>query len=341
VGETFDRRRTIERPPIAMTVSVGIWALFCVAIVALLLVDLLVAGRAKGIPPMRHSIAWSVFWLVLAVAFTGVLMAFENGTAAGEYLTGYLIERSLSLDNLFVFALLFTFFAVPDSAQRKVLFWGIIGAIVLRAGFIFAGAALLDAFHWMIYVFGALLVFTGIRMATHDNEEIHPERNPVLRMVRRIVPLSDDYDGDRIITRKAGKRLATPLLAALVMVATFDVVFAIDSIPAIFAITRDTFIVFAANAFSLLGLMSLYFLLAGLIQRFRYLHYGLAAILVWVGVKMLITDVWHVPTALSLAVIAICLGIAITVSWRTEEEPVSEPGGDGSSRPHDVPTGVS
>jgi tellurite resistance protein TerC len=324
VGETFDRRRTIERPPIAMTVSVGIWALFCVAIVALLLVDLLVAGRAKGIPPMRHSIAWSIFWLVLAVAFTGVLMAFENGTAAGEYLTGYLIERSLSLDNLFVFALLFTFFAVPETAQRKVLFWGIIGAIVLRAGFIFAGAALLDAFHWMIYVFGALLVFTGIRMATHDNEEIHPERNPVLKMVRRVVPLSNDYDGDKIVTRIDGKKLATPLFAALVMVATFDVVFAIDSIPAIFAITRDTFVVFAANAFSLLGLMSLYFLLAGLIQRFSYLNYGLAAILVWVGVKMLISDLWHVPTVLSLAVIALCLTVAITLSWRREQRDEAE-----------------
>ena len=273
---------------------------------------------------MRQSIVWSIFWLAIAVAFTFVLMAWENGTVAGEYLTGYLIERSLSLDNLFVFALLFTFFAVPDTAQRKVLFWGIIGAIVLRAGFIFAGAALLDAFHWMIYVFGALLVFTGVRMATHDNEEIHPERNPVLRMVRRVVPLSNDYDGDNIVTRIDGKRLATPLFAALVMVATFDVVFAIDSIPAIFAITRDTFVVFAANAFSLLGLMSLYFLLAGLIQRFSYLNYGLAAILVWVGVKMLITDLWHVPTVLSLAVIAICLTVAITLSWRREQRDEAE-----------------
>jgi tellurite resistance protein TerC len=328
VGETFDRRRTIER--LFMEVSIGIWALFCAVIVVFLLVDLLVAGRTKGIPPMRHSIAWSVFWLLLAVAFTFVLLALENGTAAGEYITGYLIERSLSLDNLFVFALLFTFFAVPDTAQRKVLFWGIIGAIVLRAAFIFAGAALLDAFHWMIYVFGALLVFTGIRMATHDNEEIHPERNPVLRFVRRIVPLSSDYDGDRIVTRRDGRKMATPLLAALVMVATFDVVFAIDSIPAIFAITRDTFIVFAANAFSLLGLMSLYFLLAGLIQRFHYLHYGLAAILVWVGAKMLLSDVWHVPIGLSLAVIALCLTVAITVSWRTAppaDEPAEGPAG--------------
>jgi tellurite resistance protein TerC len=312
-----------------MDVSVGIWALFCAVVVALLLVDLLVAGRTKGIPPMRHSIAWSIVWLILAVAFTFVLMIWEDGTTAGEYLTGYLIERSLSLDNLFVFALLFTFFAVPETAQRKVLFWGIIGAIVLRAGFIFAGAALLDAFHWMIYVFGALLVVTGVRMATHDNEEIHPESNPVLRIVRRVVPLSDHYDDDNIVTRIDGRRLATPLFAALVMVATFDVVFAIDSIPAIFAITRETFVVFAANAFSLLGLMSLYFLLAGLIQKFRFLNYGLAAILVWVGVKMLISDLWHVPTVLSLAVIAVCLGVAITVSWRTDPLRAPEPAQTG------------
>jgi tellurite resistance protein TerC len=312
-----------------MDVSVGIWALFCAVVVALLLVDLLVAGRTKGIPPMRHSIAWSIVSLIHAVAVTFVLMIWEDGTTAGEYLTGYLIERSLSLDNLFVFALLFTFFAVPETAQRKVLFWGIIGAIVLRAGFIFAGAALLDAFHWMIYVFGALLVVTGVRMATHDNEEIHPESNPVLRIVRRVVPLSDHYDDDNIVTRIDGRRLATPLFAALVMVATFDVVFAIDSIPAIFAITRETFVVFAANAFSLLGLMSLYFLLAGLIQKFRFLNYGLAAILVWVGVKMLISDLWHVPTVLSLAVIAVCLGVAITVSWRTDPLRAPEPAQTG------------
>jgi tellurite resistance protein TerC len=299
-------------------VEAWVWVLFSAAVVGLLLVDLLVAGRQQGIPSMRSSALWSVGWIVVAVAFTAVLAVWRGGAEASQYLTGYLIERSLSLDNLFVFALLFAFFAVPAAAQRKVLFYGIIGAIVLRAGFIFAGAALLDAFHWMIYVFGGLLVVTGVRMATHDNEEIHPERNPVLRLVRRVVPLSDSYDGERIVTRQGGRRVATPLLAALLMVATFDVVFAIDSIPAIFAITRDTFVVFAANAFSLLGLTSLYFLLAGLIERFRYLSYGLATILVWVGAKMLVSDVWHVPTGLSLAVIAICLAVAIGVSWRSE-----------------------
>lgn len=302
-----------------------VWAVFVAAVVALLLVDLLVAGRSKGIPSMRSSLAWSIGWTVVALAFTLVLLVWQGGTEAEEYLSGYLIERSLSLDNLFVFALLFTYFAVPELAQRKVLFYGILGAIVLRAIFIFAGAALLDAFHWTIYLFGAVLLFTGIRMATHDNSEIHPDRNPVLRAVRKVIPMSDRYDGEQVFSRERGKRVATPLLAALLMVATFDLVFAIDSIPAIFAITRDTFIVFAANAFSLLGLMSLYFLLAGAAQRFKYLNVGLAAILVFVGLKMLISDLWHVPTMLSLAVIAVTLTAAIVASQRAAPEPDDEP----------------
>ncbi len=291
-----------------------VWAVFVAGIIGLLLVDLLVAGRTKGIPSIKSSLAWSVFWTVIALAFTFVMLYFEGGAAAEQYLSGYLIERSLSLDNLFVFALLFTYFAVPALAQRKVLFYGILGAIILRAIFIFAGAALLDAFHWTIYVFGAVLLFTGIRMATHDSGEIHPDKNPVLKLVRKVIPMGENYDGEKIFTRENGKRIATPLLAALLMVATFDLVFAIDSIPAIFAITRDTFIVFAANAFSLLGLMSLYFLLAGAAERFKYLNVGLAAILVFVGVKMLISDLWHVPTILSLAFIVATLAIAIAAS---------------------------
>jgi tellurite resistance protein TerC len=308
-----------------------VWIVFSLGIVVLLLVDLLVAGRAKGIPSMRASLAWSVGWTVLALAFTLVLLATQDGKSAEEYLSGYLIERSLSLDNLFVFALLFTYFAVPAVAQRRVLFFGILGAIVLRAIFIFAGAALLDAFHWSIYLFGAVLLVTGIRMATHDTGEIHPERNPVLRLVRRVVPMTDRYDGESIFTRENGRRMATPLLAALLLVATFDVVFAIDSIPAIFAITRDEFIVFAANAFSLLGLMSLYFLLAGMAQKFRYLNVGLAAILVFVGLKMLLSDVYHVPTLASLAFIVLALTVAIVASQRGEDD--DPDGGSGGSAP--------
>jgi tellurite resistance protein TerC len=297
-----------------------IWIVFSVAIVAMLALDLVLENHQGGEPhqSLRASLTWSIVWTVVALAFGVIYMVWRGGAHAEEYFTGYLLERSLSLDNLFVFAVLFGYFAVPDRSQRKVLFFGIVGAIVLRAVFILVGGALLDAFHWTLYVFGALLIVTGIRMATHRTEEIHPDRNPVLRFVRRFVPLSDEYDGDRIFTHRAGRRMATPLFAALVLVATFDVIFAVDSIPAIFGVTQDTFTVFAANAFSLLGMMSLYFLLAGLADRFRYLSFGLAFVLVFIGVKMLITDIWHVPTVLSLGVIVVSLGAAIGASLLTE-----------------------
>jgi tellurite resistance protein TerC len=299
-----------------------IWIVFCVAVVAMLAIDLILEnrqGESSG-QSIRASLLWSVVWTLVALAFGVIYLVWRGSEAAGEYLTGFVLERSLSLDNLFVFAMLFGYFGVPEPAQRKVLFYGIVGAIVLRAGFIVAGGALLDAFHWTLYVFGALLVVTGIRMATHDAGEVHPDRNPVLRFVRRLVPMTDDYDGERIFTRRGGRRLATPLFAALVLVATFDVIFAVDSIPAIFGVTRDTFTVFAANAFSLLGMMSLYFLLAGMADRFRYLNLGLAFVLVFIGVKMLITDLWHVPTVLSLGVIVASLGLAIAASLRKERQ---------------------
>jgi tellurite resistance protein TerC len=301
------------------------WLLFGAVIVALLFVDLAVAGRKGGMPSFRSAAGWSVAWTLLALAFAGVLVAWQGGAAAEEYLAGYLIERSLSLDNLFVFALLFGYFAVPVASQRRVLFFGIAGAVVLRAIFILAGGALLDALHFTLYVFGGFLIVTGLRMATHDNTEIHPERNPVLKVMRRIVPLLPDYRGERIFVREGGRWVATPLLAALAMVATFDVLFAVDSIPAIFAVTRDTFIVFAANAFSLLGMMSLYFLLAGVIERFRYLNLGLAAILVFVGAKMLAADLWKVPTTVSLAVIAGSLTAAVVASLVRERAGATRP----------------
>jgi tellurite resistance protein TerC len=315
-GETFDRSMTSE---VAVSVEPWIWLVFVAGIVAMLAIDLVVENRTGGAEPsLRRSAAWSVVWTLVALAFGVVILLWRGGGHAEEYLTGFLLERSLSLDNLFVFAMLFGYFAVPSAAQRKVLFFGIVGAIVLRAVFIFAGAALLDAFHWTIYVFGALLLVTGIRMAIHDSGEVHPDQNPVLRLVRRIVPMTSEYDGERIFVRRGGKRVATPLFAALVLVATFDVIFAVDSIPAIFAVTRDTFTVFAANAFSLLGLMSLYFLLAGMADRFRYLNVGLAFVLVFIGVKMMLTDVWHMPTALSLGVIVASLTVAVVASLRQE-----------------------
>jgi tellurite resistance protein TerC len=298
-----------------------IWLVFSLAIVAMLALDLVAEGRTAGsTPSIRASTAWSIGWTAVALAFAVVVLLWRGGGHAEEYLTGFVLERSLSLDNLFVFAMLFGYFAVPAPAQRKVLFFGIVGAIVLRAGFILAGGWLLDAFHWTLYAFGVLLIVTGVRMATHDSHETDPSTNPVLRLVRRLVPMTEDYDRERVFVRRDGRRMATPLFAALVLVATFDVMFAIDSIPAIFAVTRDTFTVFAANAFSLLGMMSLYFLLAGMADRFRYLNLGLAVVLVFIGVKMLITDLWHVPTALSLGVIVASLGISVLASLRRDPE---------------------
>ena len=295
-----------------------IWLAFGAAVVVMLAVDLVVAGRSAGpVPSMRAAAWWSVGWTAVALAFTLILIPWRGGTAASEYLTGFVLERSLSLDNLFVFAMLFGYLAVPKLAQRKVLFYGIVGAIVLRLVFILAGSALLDAVHWSIYLFGALLVVTGLRMARHGDQEIHPDRNPVLKLLRRTVPSTSEYHGDKVVVREGGRRLATPLLAALALVATFDVVFAVDSIPAIFAVTRDTFTVFAANAFSLLGLASLYFLLEGMRDRFRHLNKGLAFVLVFIGVKMLVTDLWHVPTELSLAVIVAAIGASVLASPRT------------------------
>ncbi|WP_210492058.1 TerC family protein [Patulibacter sp. SYSU D01012] len=320
-------------PQSGNTHPIWVWLAFTAFILAMLVLDLVVHAKSEGtpenphVPSFRSSVIWSVFWTLLALAFTLVLIPWMGGRHASEYITGYVIERSLSLDNLFVFTILFSFFAVPIASQRKVLFYGIIGAIVLRAIFILVGGALLETFHWMIYVFGVFLVITGIRMATHDDEEVDPESNPVLKALRKVVPMSDRYDGAKIFTKENGKRIATPMFAALAMVATFDVVFAIDSIPAIFAVTRDTFIVFAANAFALLGLTSLFFLVAGLLERFHYLNYGLAFILTFVGVKMLLTDVWHMPIWISLVVI---VGTLLIAAWASKRWPKDEDPSDSS-----------
>jgi tellurite resistance protein TerC len=290
------------------------WVAFAGFVAAMLLVDLLAFGNRGERIPMRRSVAWSIAWMLLGFGFAGFLWAWQGREPAGEYLAGFLIEKSLSIDNLFVFALIFAYFGVPPAFQRRALFWGIVGAILLRAVFILAGATLLDAFHYTIYVFGAFLVVTGIRLARHRNVEIHPERNPVLKLIRRVMPISADYHEDKLVAREHGSLVATPMLAALALIATFDIVFAVDSIPAIFAVTRDTFIVYAANAFSLLGLAALYFVLAGMIERFRYLNLGLATVLIFVGLKMTLTDVYEIPVHLSLAVIVITLAAAVAFS---------------------------
>jgi tellurite resistance protein TerC len=267
---------------------------------------------------IREAGIWSGIWIALSLLFGAIVWATLGGHAAGEYMAGYLIEKSLSVDNLFVFALLLSYFAVPLAHQHRLLYWGVLGALVARAAFIFAGVALLEAFHWTIYVFGTLLVITGARLATHGDTEVHPERNPVLNLLRRAVPITDEYHDQHFFVRRDGRRWATPLLAVLVVIETTDVVFAIDSIPAIFAITTNTFLVFTSNAFAILGLRALYFLLAGFLGRLAYLNVGLAAVLVFVGVKMLLTDVYHVPIWASLLTITVLIGISVIVSLRRE-----------------------
>jgi len=297
-----------------MDVPLYVWAATVGAIGAMLALDLLVLHRDAHEVSMREAALTSAMWVALGVLFGVGVWLVAGGEHAGEYFAGYLIEKSLSVDNIFVFALIFGYFAVPAKYQHRVLFWGVVGALVMRAGFIAAGATLLDRFSWTVYVFGAFLVVTGVRMARQRDEDVDPSRNPILRLLRRRVPMTDGYEGQRFLVRRPGRSLATPLLAVLVVVETTDVVFAVDSIPAIFAVTDEPFLIFTSNAFAILGLRALYFLLAGMITRFAYLKLGLAAVLAFVGVKLLLTHVVHVPIWLSLGVIAAVLGIALVAS---------------------------
>lgn len=311
------------------------WALFVAVIVGLLMLDLFVFNRDAHVVTARQAAVQTAFWVTLGLAMTLVFWFWQGGPAAGEYLAGYLLEKSLSIDNVFVWSLILSYFAVPRKYQHRVLFWGIFGALVFRAIFIFAGVALLERFEWIIYVFGAILLYTAIRLLTQDDEEVHPENNPVLRLVRRVIPSTSDYNGQHLFVRHRRKILATPLFAVLVVVETSDVIFAVDSIPAILAVTREQFIVFTSNAFAILGLRSLYFLLADLKDRFEYLQEGLALILIFVGAKMLLSQVIHISTALSLLVIvAILVGAIVwsVVMVRRQEQlgaegdaPVDEP----------------
>lgn len=300
------------------------WGAFLALIAALLLLDMLILHRKAHVIPAREAAIESAGWIALGLAFTLVFLFWQGGDAAGEYLAGYLIEKSLSIDNVFVWAIILSYFAVPREFQHRVLFWGIFGALVLRAVFIFAGVALLERFSWLVIVFGAFLIITAARLLFQEDESVHPEQNPVLRLVRRIIPSTTEYDGQKLFTRRGGVLLATPLFAVLVVVESSDVVFAVDSIPAILAVTREEFIVFTSNAFAILGLRALYFLLADLKDRFEYLRQGLAVILAYVGVKMIISPRIHIPTWISLLVIAVVLTVAIVLSLRRERADVEE-----------------
>jgi tellurite resistance protein TerC len=291
------------------------WAVLGVLIVGMLALDLFVFHRDAHEVRLREAGLWSAVWIGLGLGFGGLVYLSMGAQAGGEYLAGYAIEKSLSMDNVFVFAMIFGYFAVPAKYQHRVLFWGVVGAIVFRAIFIAAGTTLLESFHFLIYAFGLLLLATGVRMWRSKSHGVDPERNPLLRLTRRFVPMTGEYHGQRFFVRNAGRLLATPLFAVLVVVESSDILFAIDSIPAIFAITTDPFIVFSSNAFAILGLRSLYFLLAGLIGRFVYLKQGLAALLLFAGAKILISEFWKMPVALSLAVIVGILTVSIVASW--------------------------
>jgi tellurite resistance protein TerC len=279
----------------------------------MLVLDLGVFHRRAHTVKFREALIWSAAWIALAAIFAVVIFFWHGRTPALEFVTGYVIELSLSVDNLFVFLLIFRFFQVPAIHQHKVLFWGILGALIMRAIFIAAGVSLIERFHWITYVFGAFLIYSGIKLFFQDEAEIHPEKNPVLRLFRRWVPVTKDYVGNKFFVRNPGL-YATPLFVVLLVVETTDLLFAVDSIPAILAITRDAFIVYTSNVFAILGLRSMYFALAGMMEMFRYLHYGLSLVLVFVGAKMLLSHYFEIPTHLALAAVAGVLAISVIAS---------------------------
>jgi tellurite resistance protein TerC len=297
-----------------MVTSVWIWVGFLLFVCAMLALDLGVfQRRAHAVSPKEAGI-WTAVWVSLALLFSVVIYFWHGPTAALEYTSGYLIEKALSVDNLFVFVLIFTFFGVPAAYQHRVLFWGVLGALVLRGLFVAVGAVLLAQFHWVVYVFGAFLLYTGIKLALMKEAEVHPDRNPLVRLFRKVIPVTSHYVGEHFFTRINGRRIATPLLLVLIVVESTDLAFATDSIPAVFAVTTDPFLVYTSNVFAILGLRSLYFLLAHAMEHFYYLKPALAVILSFVGVKMLISRLFEIPTVTSLAVIVGLLAVATIAS---------------------------
>jgi tellurite resistance protein TerC len=307
------------------------WAAFVAFVLAMLALDLGVFHKKAHVVGFREAAGWSLVWVSLALVFNGVLWWQFGDKLALEFLTGYLIEKSLSVDNIFVFVVIFGSLRVPALYQHRVLFWGILGALIMRAVMIFAGVALLERFHWLIYVFGAFLVITGLKLLRQQEEDPDPNKGLFMRVVRRLIPTSTQYDGDKFFTKVDGRTLATPLFMALMLVEFTDLIFAIDSIPAIFAVTRDPFIVFTSNIFAILGLRSLYFLLAGVVDRFIYLKVGLAGVLVFVGLKMSLIDVVKIPSLISLLVIATMLGTAIGASLWVSRKPAGRSSADGAT----------
>lgn len=297
-----------------MSSQLGLWIAFGVLVPAMLALDLGVFHRKAHTIKVKEALLWSAVWITLALLFNVSICFLLGPDKALKFLTGYLVEKSLSVDNLFVFLLIFSYFGVSSIYQHKVLFWGILGAFFMRAIFIASGLTLLERLYWVIYVFGAFLVYTGIRMSLKKDMKLRPEGNPILRLFHRFLPMTDNDHGGKFLVKEDGQRLATPLLLVLVVVETTDVVFAVDSIPAILAITLDPFIVYTSNIFAILGLRALYFALAGVTQRLHYLHYGLSAILVFLGIKMLSSGFYKIPVSLALGVVLGILLISVIVS---------------------------
>jgi tellurite resistance protein TerC len=300
------------------------WIGFVAFVLLMLALDLGVFHRKAHAVKIKEALIWSVVWIGLALAYNAVVYFWRGPTVALEFFTGYLIEKTLSVDNIFVFVLVFSFFKVPEEYQHRVLFWGILGALILRGIFIAAGAALIAQFHWIIYVFGAFLIFTGLRMALQKEHGVHPENNPLVRLFRRFFSVASEYHGQRFFVRISSRTVATPLFIVLLVVEFTDLIFAVDSIPAIFAVTKDPFIVYTSNVFAILGLRALYFALAGVVGKFHYLKLGLSVVLMFVGIKMVLSDtVFKIHISLSLVIIIAVLSIAVTASllWPKQQSP--------------------
>jgi tellurite resistance protein TerC len=317
-----------------MSAETLLWVGFGIFVVVMMVLDLGVFHRTAHVIRIREALIWSAVWVSLALLFNVGVYFWKGPVKALEFLTAYLIEEALSVDNLFVFLMIFSYFRVDRLYQHRVLFWGILGAIVMRAFFIGMGVALITKFHWIIYFFGVLLIYTGINMAVQRDKEIHPERNPVLRLFRRWMPITGNYEGGRFFVKRMGRTMATPLFVVLLLVETTDLVFAVDSIPAVLAISQDPLIVYTSNIFAIMGLRSIFFALAGIIQLFQYLQYGLSVILVFVGLKMVLSDFYKIPVSVALGVVAGVLAISVVASivWPPKGPPDSPVSVDPSGR---------
>jgi tellurite resistance protein TerC len=297
-----------------MEINIWFWVVFNAFVLFMLALDLGVFHKKLHVVSVKEALTWSGIWIFLALCFNGFIYYMFGETKALEFFTGYVIEKALSVDNIFVFVLIFTYFQIPSIYQHKVLFWGILGALVMRVIFIFAGVALLEKFHWTIYIFGAILIFTGIKMLFDRDKKMEPEKNPVIKLFRKFIPTTNELHGDKFFIKQNQKSVATPLFVALIMIEVTDLIFAVDSIPAILAVSQDHFIVYTSNVFAILGLRSLYFALSNIIDRFKYLAVGLAIILVFVGIKMVLIDFYKIPIHISLLIIFFILTSSVIFS---------------------------